>query len=91
MTDLNEIFQQAAMHAPCLVVCESKIYPVRQETKGYGKNQFTWCEHEIGQALILHADSKFQSPDISKGKVAHASARVGILVLDYSASKSVGK
>lgn len=68
-------------------VCEQK-YPVRQETKGYDKDQFTCCE--IGQALIFHADSKFLSPD--SGKVADASARVEILVIpDYSASKSVAK
>ena len=68
-------------------VCEQK-YPVRQETKGYDKDQFTCCE--IGLALIFHADSKFLSPD--SGKVADASARVEILViLDYSASKSVAK
>lgn len=72
-------------------VCEQK-YPVRQETKGYDKDQFTCCEGEIGQALIFHADCKFLSPDSSYSKVADASARVEILViLDYSASKSVAK
>ena len=89
MTDLNEIVQQAAMHHVSLCVCEQK-YPVRQETKGYDKDQFTCCEGQIGQALIFHADSKFLSPDF--GKVADASARVEILlILDYSASKSVAK